>query len=56
MTKEILVPLFIKHKYEEALKAFDEIVYKTREIIRPGRKNERKHKQKKPYCMNYKRL
>lgn len=56
MTKEILVPLFIKHKYEEALKAFDEIVYKTREIIRPGRKNERKHKLKKPYCMNYKRL
>ncbi len=56
MTKEILVPLFIKHKYEEALKAFDEIVYKTREIIRPGRKNERKHKKKKPYCMNYKRL
>jgi len=56
MTKEILVPIFVKNKYEEALKAFDDVVYKTREIIRPGRKNERKHKKKKPYCMNYKRL
>lgn len=56
MTKEILVSLFLKKKYEPALLAFDDIVYKTREIIRPDRKNERKHKQKKPYCMNYKRL
>lgn len=56
MTKDILVGVFIKQQYEKALKAFDDIVYNTREIIRPGRKNERKHRQKKPYSMNYKRL
>ena len=36
--------------------AFDDSVYKTREVIRPDRKNERKHRQKKQYFMNYKRL
>ncbi len=56
MTKDILVSLFIKRGIDSALVAFDDIVYKTREIIRPNRKNERKHRQKKPYCMNYKRL
>ncbi|MCD6543847.1 MAG: IS4 family transposase [Flavobacteriaceae bacterium] len=56
MTKEILIGVFIKQQYENALKAFDDIVYNTREIIRPGRKNERKHRQKKRYSMNYKRL
>lgn len=56
MTKEILVSLFIKQGINLALGAFDDIVYKTREIIRPNRKNERKQRQKKPYCMNYKRL
>ena len=56
MTKDILVGVFIKQQYEKALKAFDDIVYNTREIIRPGRKNKRKHRQKKLYSMNYKRL
>ncbi|MEN8120983.1 MAG: hypothetical protein ABFS35_11575 [Bacteroidota bacterium] len=56
MTKDILVGVFIKQQYKKALKAFDDIVYNTREIIRPNRKNERKHHQKKPYSMNYKRL
>lgn len=56
MTKDILVGVFIKQQYKKALKAFDEIVYSTREIIRPDRKNKRKHRQKKPYSMNYKRL
>lgn len=56
MTKDILVGVFIKEQYEKALKAFDKIVYSTREIIRPDRKNERRHRQKKPYSMNYKRL
>lgn len=55
-TKDVLVALFLKRRAKEAFAAFDDIVYKTREVIRPGRKNERKHKQKKPYCMNYKRL
>jgi len=55
-TKDILVALFLKSRAKEAIAAFDDIVYKTREVIRPGRKNERKHKLKKPYCINYKRL
>ena len=56
MTRDILIGIFIKKQYEEALNAFDKIVSSTREIIRPNRKNERKHRQKKPYSMNYKRL
>lgn len=56
MTKDILIGVFIKKQYKKALMAFDDIVYNTREIIRPDRKNERKHRQKKPYSMNYKRL
>lgn len=55
-TKDILVGLFIKKKYSQALDAFDDIVFRTREIIRPNRKNPRKHRQKKPYSMNYKGL
>lgn len=35
MTQKILIGVFIKKKFKKALKAFDEIVYATREIIRP---------------------
>ena len=56
MTMDILPALFAKHKFKEAIKSFDEIVYKTREIIRPCRKAKRKKKPKKKYSMNYKRL
>lgn len=56
MTKDILIGAFVKKEYHKALDAFDNIVYKTREIIRPNRKIARRHRQKKPYCMNYKRL
>ena len=56
MTRDILIGMFIKNQYQKALSAFDEIVYKTREIISPNRKIERKQRQKKPYSMNYKRL
>lgn len=55
-TKDILVGMFIKKQYKKALESFDKIVYSTREIIRPNRKNKRKHRQKKTYSMNYKRL
>ena len=55
-TKDILVGLFIKKQYDKALESFDKIVYNTRELVRPNRKNKRKHRQKKPYSMNYKRL
>ena len=37
MTKDILIAVFIRKEYKKALKVFDDVVYKTREIIRPGR-------------------
>ncbi len=56
MTRNILVGMFDKSDYRQALKAFDNIVFKTREIIRPSRKNKRKHRPKKSYYMNHKPL
>lgn len=56
MTGNISIGLFIKKKFHHAIKAFDHIVRKTVEIIRPGRKNPRKKHPKRPYHMNYKRL
>lgn len=53
---DMLVPMFLKKKYRKAVEAFDEIVYKTREIIRPGRVNQRRKRPKKPHYMNYKPL
>lgn len=55
-TMDMLVPTFIRKEYRAALQAFDELVEKTREIVRPGRSNPRNKKPKKPYSMNYKRL
>lgn len=56
MTLDILIPIFVRKQYKNALNAFDQIVSGTREIIRPGRVVPRKHRQKKSYAMNYKRL
>jgi hypothetical protein len=56
MTRDICISLFLKKLIQQAIGAFDKIVRNTREIIRPGRKNERKHRPKKLYHMNYKRL
>jgi len=56
MTKDILLAVFIRKEYKKALKAFDDVVFKTREIIRPDRSEERNHRPKKLYSMNYKRL
>nr|WP_289048516.1 IS4 family transposase [uncultured Carboxylicivirga sp.] len=55
-TKDILIAMFVKRQYCIAINAFDEIVYRTRELIRPNRLFERKKKPKKSYSMNYKRL
>jgi Transposase DDE domain len=54
--QKISVALFLKDMAAKVLTFFDDIVYKTREIIRPNRKNPRKHKIKKKYDMNYKPL
>lgn len=56
MLQSICVPIFIKKQFKKAIEAFDNIIYKTREIIRPNRKNPRNHKQKKPYNMVYKKI
>jgi hypothetical protein len=55
-TRDILIVTMLKQKYFEALEAFDKLVYSTRELVRPNRKNERIHRPKKPYSMNYKPL
>jgi hypothetical protein len=54
--RSILTPLFLKRIVRESIDAFDDIIYKTREIIRPNRSNQRKNKPKKPTNMNYKPL
>jgi hypothetical protein len=56
VTQDILIAVFLKHQFQQALKAFDNLVETTREIIRPGRSFIRKKKPKKPYSMTYKRL
>jgi len=56
MTKDILIAMFIRKEFKKALEAFDDVVSKTREIIRQGRSVERNHRPKKLYSMNYKRL
>lgn len=54
--RSILTTIFIKQKPREALTAFEENVFNTREIIRPGRSNPRNHKPRRKYYMNYKDL
>jgi hypothetical protein len=54
--RSILTAIFIKRKPREALQAFEENVYKNREIVRPGRSNPRNHKPRRKYYMNYKDL
>lgn len=55
-TQDILISVFLRKQFKKAIKAFDKIVFGTREIIRPNRKFERKKRPKRPYSMNYKRL
>lgn len=56
MTGNISIGLFIKKTFTQAIQAFDNIVQKTLEIVRPNRKFERKKRPKRLYHMNYKRL
>jgi hypothetical protein len=56
MTQDILVATFLRQQFVKAIQAFDAVVQKTREIIRPGRSVARKMKQKKRFSMNYKKL
>lgn len=56
MTYHILIEVMLKKGFQKAIAAFDNIVFKTRELIRPNRKNKRKHRPKKPYSQNFKPL
>lgn len=56
MFRNISVGLILEKKIDEAIRAFDDIVLRTREIVRPGRVHERKKRPKKLYHMNYKAL
>ena len=56
MFYDIAIGIFIKKNVKGALEAFDRIMTKTCEIIRPDRKNPRNHKTKKVYYMNKKKL
>jgi len=56
MTRNICIGLFVKKLVKSALKAFDDIVSGTRELIRPGRREKRNANTKRLYSMNYKRL
>lgn len=53
---DLAIPIFIKRRFKEAIKTFDELVYRTREIVRPNRKLPRSKKTKKQHHMNYKLL
>jgi len=56
MFRNISIGLLDKGNINGAIEAFDTIVYNTREIVRPDRKNERKKRPKKLHYMNYKAL
>jgi hypothetical protein len=56
MFYDIATGIFIKKDFKKALEAFDELMTKTCEVIRPGRANPRNHKPKKAYYMNKKKL
>ena len=56
MLMSISVGLFLNKRVKKAIAAFDSVVSQTKEIVRPGRKNERKKRPKKLFHMNYKPL
>lgn len=56
MLMSMSVGMFLKKLVKKAIAAFDSVVSQTKEIVRPGRKNERKKRPKKLYHMNYKPL
>lgn len=56
MMYDIAIGIFIKMDFKKTLDAFDQLMAKTCEIIRPGRANPRKHKNKRVYYMNNKKL
>jgi Transposase DDE domain len=56
LCREIWARIWIRPKIQKALAAMDDILKRTCEIIRTGRKFRRKHLPKKPPSMEYKQL
>jgi hypothetical protein len=56
MTQSIAISLLLKDMQQHAIEAFDNLVNRTTEIVRPGRSFPRKKKPKRPYHNNYKPL
>lgn len=55
-TYELIVPAIIKQNFARLIDYFDDLIYKTTEIIRPNRKFPRKHRPPKKHYMAYKKL
>ena len=55
-TYELIVPALLQQKFSKLINYFDDLLYKTREIIRPNRKQPRNHRTPKKYNMAYKKL
>jgi hypothetical protein len=55
-TAQLPIAIFIKKMTKKAFKAFDNIVLRTIEMIRPDRKYQRKKGPTKKHSMNYKNL
>jgi hypothetical protein len=53
---QLPIALFLKKTGSKAIKAFDNIVSKTIDIIRKGRRNPRKIRPKKKHSMSYKKI
>jgi hypothetical protein len=56
VTKNLLVGIFCKKQVEQSLDRLDDLVYKTREVVRIGRHAQRKPRPKRQYYLNYKAL
>jgi Transposase DDE domain len=54
LTSKMMLNFFLKKNTKEAIEVFDRIMYKTKEIVRPGRKNERKKQRSRSYPQNHK--
>lgn len=54
--RSMITAIFIKKNIKDSIRAFDDNIRKTREIIRPERSNPRNHRKKHQYYMNYKDL
>lgn len=56
-TYEMIVPAFVKRQFAKIIPFFDELIYRTTDIVRPNRKKiPRKHRPPKKYHMAYKKL